>query len=556
MSELIRAALLLVMLFNAAPLLRAQSPAQPSGSITGRVTVEGKAATGVSVVLLPTGGGSAPVAKTSTDTEGRFRFSNVAPARYTLMPQAPAYIAETASGTTARVGKFVVVTAGETLDGADFALVRGGVITGTVDSGGQPLIGVRVSLARIDETSQRLVPFISNASSFETDDRGVYRIYGLPPGRYKVSAGQATQGGLIGAQGRRSFYPLTFSPNVTDETRAAIIEVAAGGETSGVNIQLGPPSQTFTARGRIVDAQTGQPLPDVPFSYAAMRGDGRNPGGVGRGMRSDARGEFRIENLLPGRYVALISSEGQQEFYSQPVPFNIDSGDASNIELKRRRGSSVSGAVVIEGRNDPALLAKLSQVPIGAFLFQAELNSPGMLLSKIAPDGSFRIDGLPPGKLRIVPNGRRLPKGFMLLRLERNGSPVNDAIDITAADAQVTGVRVVVAYGSGTVRGQVNVTGGELPAGTRLLILLRRVGSSGATSSQSSQVDARGAFIFEDLAAGDYELILGGAPVRTAGGVAPSRVPVVRRAITVLDNAVADVTLTLNLTSGGASTGQ
>jgi hypothetical protein len=553
MSELIKATLFLAMLFNAAPLLGAQSPAQPTGSITGRVVVEGKPVSGVAVVLRPTGGGGA-AAKTSTDAEGRFRFSNVAPARYTLTPQAPAYIAESASG-PAREGRFVVVAAGETLDGIDFSLVRGGVITGVVESEGQPLIGVRVSLARIDETSQRLVTFTNSVSSFETDDRGVYRIFGLPPGRYKVSAGQGAQSGVVAARGRRSFYPRTFSPNVTDETRAAIVEVAAGSETAGVNIQIGPPLQTYTARGRIVDAQTGQPLPDAAFSYAAMRADGRTPGGIGRGLRSDARGEFSIENLPPGRYVVLISSEGQQDFYSDAVAFNIDGSDVSNIELKRKRGASVSGSLVIEGRNDPALLARLSQVPIGTFLFQPELNSQGMLLSKIAADGSFRIEGLRPGKLRTVPNSRRLPKGFMLLRLERNGSPVNDAIDIVPGE-QVTGVRVVVAYGSGGVRGQVNVSGGELPAGTRLAVLLRRVGSSGATSSQTTQVDARGLFLFEDLVAGDYELILGGAPVMTPGGVAPSRIPVVRRPVSVTDNTVADVTLTLNLTPNGASTGQ
>lgn len=553
MSELMRAALLLGLLCGAAPLLRAQSTAQPTGSITGRVAIEGKAASGVQVVLLPSAGGEA-VGKTSTDADGLFRFSNVAPARYTLTPLAPAYIAESPSGSE-RGGRFVVVTAGDTLGGIDFSLVRGGVITGTVDAGGQPVIGERVNLLRVDEKSGRFVPFTPNASSFETDDRGIYRIFGLPPGRYKVSVGQGAQSGMIGARGRRPLYLRTFSPNVTDETHATIVEVAAGGETTGVDVKIGQPLETFTARGRIVDEQTGQPLPDVPFSYAAMRPDGRSAGGIGRGLRSDAKGEFQIESLRPGRYVALISSEGEHDFYSESVPFEINGGDVSSIELKRRRGISVSGAVVIEGRNDPSLLARLSQVPIGSFLFQPELNSPGMLLSKIAPDGSFRIGGLRPGKLRTVPNGQRMPRGFMLLRLERDGSPSGDAIDLAAGE-QLTGVRVVLAYGNGAVRGRVNVTGGALPAGTGLRILLRRVGSNGATSSQLSQVDARGLFLFEDLAPGDYELILGGTPTVTAGVVAPSRIPVVRRAINVTDNTTTDVTLILNLTPNGAGAAQ
>ncbi len=554
MSGLVRAALLLAVLFSNATLLRAQSSAQPTASITGRITVEGKAVAGVQVVLLPPGGG-APVAETSTDGDGRFRLSNVAPARYTMMPLSPAYIAERANE-SARVGKLVVVNAGETLDGMDFSLVRGGVIAGTVtDAEGQPVIGERISVVRVDETGLQPFPLASSVSAFETDDRGAYRVFGLPPGRYKVSAGQSTQRGVIRASGRRSFYPRTFSPNVMDETRAAIVEVTAGGEASGIDIQIGQPSQTFTATGRIVDAQTGQPVPAAAFGYAALGGDGRNAGAVAHGLRSDARGEFRIDNLMPGRYVALISSEGQGDSYSEPVPFDIGSSDVRGLELKRQRGSSVSGAVVLEGGNNAALMTKLAQVPIGAFLFQPELNSPGMLLSKIAADGSFRIDGLRPGKLRIAPNGQRLPAGFMLLRLEHNGVPAGDAIDIEAG-VQVAGVRVVVAYGKAVVRGRVNVRGGTLPAGTRLAVLLRRVGSNGATSSQLSPVDERGFFLFEGLAIGDYELILGGAPTMTPDGVKPSRIAVVRQPLTVTDSAPADVTLTLNLNPNGTSTGQ
>src|SRR5262249_23569311 len=80
--------------------------------------------------------------------------------------------------------KSITLDEGESRDSVDIALVRGGVITGRVtDDEGKPLIGAGLQLLSVDEKgdSQWRGDY---KVDWETDDRGVYRIYGLPAGRY------------------------------------------------------------------------------------------------------------------------------------------------------------------------------------------------------------------------------------------------------------------------------------------------------------------------------------------------------------------------------------
>ena len=74
--------------------------------------------------------------------------------------------------------------ADETLTGIDLQLPRGGVLTGRVlDRYGQPAVGAVVSAQRYQFAMGRW-DLVRSGSGDRTDDRGVYRLYGLPPGDY------------------------------------------------------------------------------------------------------------------------------------------------------------------------------------------------------------------------------------------------------------------------------------------------------------------------------------------------------------------------------------
>lgn len=438
--------LLLLLPYAAAP-ARAQDSSAGAGSISGRVSADGRAAAGVTLVLrsaAPETTGTL-VSRATTDGEGRFRINGVAAGRYNLAPFMPAFVAQTEAGDYGPPGKTLSLKHGEAAEGLDFVLTRGGVISGRVtDADGRPVIATRVRLLRVEAGERFSLVTPSTPAMLETDDRGAYRIYGVPHGQYILVAGESAESGVIRAGGRRGFYRRTFYPNSPDEWGAETVSVTPGGEVSGIDIALGRMAQTYDATGRIIDAKSNQAVPDAAFAYVAVREDGRLSDALGHGLRSGPGGEFRIGNLLPGKYAAFVSSDGRGNFYSDPVFFEVSTKEVSGLEIRVLRGSSLSGMVTVEGAGDAAALSKLTEVPLGAFMYQTELSDRGTFQRRLNPDGTFGLSGLRPGRLRVALDDSLAARGFTLLRVERNGGEQSADIEI-APDAQVTGVRIVLA---------------------------------------------------------------------------------------------------------------
>ncbi|HEV7844556.1 MAG TPA: carboxypeptidase-like regulatory domain-containing protein, partial [Pyrinomonadaceae bacterium] len=285
-------ALLLGTILSAATTPAQNPQKQATGIITGRVTLGEKAAANISVALMPSERTMerAAIAKATTDYEGRYRLSNIPAGRYSVVAIAPAFVGPT-DGMYGEPGKTVTISEGETVEKIDFALTRGGVITGRVtDSEGAPVIGERVQLNQ-QQGQSRWNNFSSfNPFMFETDDRGIYRIYGIPAGRYTVSIGDAGEGGAIRfGFGGRGYYKRTFHPNVTEEAKATVIELAEGGEAASVDITVGGKSKSFVATGRVVD-ENGKPVAGVRIGNSALMKDGNRMGGFGFGTLTDTNG--------------------------------------------------------------------------------------------------------------------------------------------------------------------------------------------------------------------------------------------------------------------------
>jgi 5-hydroxyisourate hydrolase-like protein (transthyretin family) len=490
----------------------AQSPqdaAQP-GSIAGRVTIDGKPAAGVHVRLPVFGPGqdqSRP-RTTTTDEEGRYTFTGVPPGQFFLEPYAPGLTAP-GSGPE-RGGRRVALAPGENATNVDVELVRGGVITGRVtDDDGQPVIAEQVSLHLVGEPGKTSRADLPNMWLMRTDDRGIYRLFGVPPGRYLVSVGTARGDADMVAVGMsRGAYTLTYHPAASDEAGATVVPVEAGGEARGVDIMVGRREQTYSASGRIVDAATGKPAPNVGVACGLVREGDRQIFPSTFGNTTDSKGEFRVDGLPPGKYAAFVLSilETTGTGYSDPVYFEIDDRNVTGLEIKMHPGASISGVAVMEGVDDPAILARLSQVRLSARVEDPGGGGPIPLnfrWSQVESDGSFRIAGLPAGGVRLEWNRWDGPKGFSIVRIERDGVVLTDKL-VLGAGEEVTGVRVVFGYGEGLVRGTVKLEGGKLPEGSMLSAVWRRAG--GIHGWEYAQVDERGQFLIENLPAGEYEV--------------------------------------------------
>jgi hypothetical protein len=438
-------------------------------------------------------------------------------------------------------GKFLVLAEGENVENINFSLVRGGVITGKItDADGRPVIQQQVSLYRADAfdqpSAQRQIYPTTSAS---TDDRGIYRMFGIVAGRYKVGAGRGDNtfsGGL--GMGRAS-YQQVFHPDVSDQAKATVIEVSEGSEATNVDITLGRFQQTFRASGQIIDGEKGLPMPNLRFGLQRIKGD--RPEFINPLMASNSQGAFIVEGLVPGKYSAFLFPEPNNEARADAVPFDIVDQDVSGLIIKVVKGASLSGNVILES-DDKNAFAKLLNLQVQAYVSNPKGRPSFGQSGPIVPDGSFHLGGLEAGTANFSldgPGDRSQSKGFRISRVERDGLVLPNGFEIKEGE-QVTGLRVIVSYGNATLRGVVAFENGPLPAGGRIIVRVIKPGET-VSNLQPISVDARGHFIIEGLPGGLYELTvfvsLPGAKQR----------PPIKQQVSLQDGVVTDVTVSVDL---------
>lgn len=530
---------------------RGQTPdvkPKPTGSISGRVTLGGSAAEGISVVAVSgqTVNRRDAAARSVTDSEGRYRLSELLPGQYQIWAVTPGLIAE--PGPLPRYGspyfgsiQNIILSANEDVSDIDMKLVRGAVITGRVtDAENKPVVGESVSLQLVDENgapSRFGSPGSANDQMYQTDDRGVYRIYGLSGGRYKVSVGYDASDGIIrGGRRQRTFYP-----DVNDQSKGAIVELKEGGEAKNIDIKVGSATQTYAVSGHVIDTETGLPIARAGVRVMLVR-QNQGPPSPGFGFQADDRGEFSFDGFGPGHYSALATSENYGgNYYGDPVKFEVVDHNVSGLELKAIPGLSVSGVVAADGVMTKDLLALLPGLRIFARVASganSQLSSGGN--SVVAPDGSFQVDGLRTGRVSIdaylsAPTYRR-PS---IARIEHDGIGVTQGFDIRQS---VSGLRIIFNYGTGAIRGTVRLEGGASLADSRIYVNSKREGERDGTGIV---VDARGHFVIKNLSTGTYEVTV---QVGFGSPAAPSRpLPPQKQLVNVTNGSESEVTFVVDL---------
>jgi hypothetical protein len=306
------------------------------GSITGSIVIAGagQPARRARVVLSfssssesGSGGGSQTM---TTDDNGTFTFSALPAGRFSLMASKPGYISGSyGQKRPGRSGTPIQLGDGQRIQ-VQLQIWRGGVITGTlVDENAEAVPGTPVRALRY--VMQSGVRTLQNAGNSQTDDRGVYRIYGLQPGDYLVFATPRNtnqQGGEAARQAEmqalmqraelmarneqtqaeaqslmeRVAQLRNAAGDASDEpATASTIALAAGEEKSGIDFQY---QVVPISRIDGIVTSAGSQMPQnvqITLVNNGFSAPGIGPGGA----RADAQGSFRIANVPPGQYTVV-----------------------------------------------------------------------------------------------------------------------------------------------------------------------------------------------------------------------------------------------------------
>ena len=267
-------------------------------------------------------------------------------------------------------------------------------------------------------------------------------------------------------------------------------------------------AQVYSATGRVIDAVTAQPLTRARFVYGQPVNSVDNGGFANFKMGlTDTAGEFRLQQLKPGHYALYISSSlDRSDLYSDVLNFDVVDADVANLEVQARHGSRLSGFVVPAGVTNGMSLAALSSVKVVAAVPSIGTLRVGIAnVTNISPDGSFQFTGLRPGKALInLKADNEVLNGLSILRIERNGEELKQGIEIKPGE-DILDLRILIADGTGVIRGQVKVEGGTLPDGARITA---SISNKLHFANGYAQVDQDGRFVISGLAAGTYDLAL------------------------------------------------
>jgi Carboxypeptidase regulatory-like domain len=529
--------------------LQAQQPVpdRNSGSISGRVTVDGRPKAGLVVELLATDtdGPRRPIAKATTSKTGKYVLTGVESGTYDVSPSAPTLVVPN-QGKSGQPGKSVTIETGESVKGIDFDLVSKGSISGRVrDFSGEPVKGQTVELISEDNYSR---PFYSSApGDYTTNDEGVYRISGVPPGRYILKVGIA-YGLAFGRSEKSHVYPETFHPRTDKASEATVVEVATGRETTDVDITVGRPLKIYEIVGQLIVVETGAPVPNVGLEVITTSADGRGSRHLSGAFRSNVNGEFRIPNALPGHYVVAPENDRVSNTYGDPISFDVKDEDVTGLKIPMHPALTLTGIVTIEGNVDPAIADVLSKLMIGAHTLSNNLMN-STVASPINADGGFRITGIRPGKVSLSPFMQRGgPVALRILRIERNGMELRDGVEVRSGE-DINGLRLVLGgAGSSVLRGDVKIEGGPLE-GVNLYVMYRPTNGD-PNRFYRAELDARRHFVIQGLIPGEYELVIGPMSVEVSGAMGSrtmNRMPTVKQTIAVGAGADAEVTLVMTL---------
>ena len=481
--------------------LPSESEVLVEGTVTNKLT--GSPVKGAHVIYTRIASGSDPAASPisrDTDIQGHFHLE-LRPGSYRLWVEREGFARQSyGSAVPEGTGSILSVASGQELHDLAFRITPLGALSGRVfDPDGDPLQGVGIQVLRVSYASgmRQLVP-IAGASS---NDRGEYRCYDLPAGRYFVLAtpkgsplSHPMEAGALVPEIQDVYVPVYY-PGVVELDSASAVPVPEGGDIQQIDFRLQSVRAT-TLRGRIsrvgaVDANQVQViLAHNDHGFASY---------IDRATATvdPATGKFEIRRVAPGSYFLVASQLSKGEVSSARVPVEITaSAPPEELPVHMAPAVEAHGIVLMDDGS-----------PVPANLVVRLLPAEGLMTgaspaAAVNSDGSIRLSGVLPGTW--IPSVEHVPEGVWIKNVSFG--------DIRSTGGQLNlpagargPLRVVLAANGGQVSGTVGEEGQARQA-TVVLVPQEAELRLSPHAYRFTATDSRGAFIFKGVRPGAYRL--------------------------------------------------
>jgi protocatechuate 3,4-dioxygenase beta subunit len=383
---------------------------------------------------------------TISGADGKYTIADLPAGAYTLTATRSGFAPLTYGEPRAITGTPVQVVGGQRVSSIDFPLVAGGVIVGRIlDEDGAPFAGATVEalIARTQNGNDMLF----SVATAQTDDRGEFRLFGLAPGSYYVSAADPAFAAISTPKGVQHYSP-TYYPGTPQADQARTVTVGSGTPPRlEFTLQLVPPARVtgtlvpYDARpllngAIIISPLAGGAVPMIAPEDPQLRPDGR----------------FVFNGVAPGRYQIRARGQTSPQAAALFGVYSIDvlGEDVDGISMTLRPGATLDGVVLVESRHGarPDLATLRVRAPF------VDGNAFGdSLTGSVQVNGSYTLRGIMEGDHQIVVDGLTPP--WVLKSVRYRGSDITDRPLPVEERGQLHDVRIVISDAAAAVSGTV-----------------------------------------------------------------------------------------------------
>ncbi len=436
----------------------------------------------------------------TTDASGRFELKALDPGRYDLSVSRAGYVTFIyGQRKPGQPGATLTLRPGQEMKDLVFKMIPSAVIAGPIiDEDGEPMPSVHVSAMREEYTDGKRG--LRTSTQAETDDLGQYRLFGLAPGKYFVSA-VSTSWGRYGGSGYDTQdvqsislgYAKMYYPGTPDVTKATAIVVKGGEEIPSVEMLMRP-VPVVHVRGHVYNpaahkiSSTDVMLVPRTNNHEWSFGETQAP------VKPD--GSFELSEVPPGPYTLMAVTFEAGKFLTAKSTLDVGNADIEGLSLTIGVVATVSGRIIWEGQpsvgqDELVVTPRPKDVPLGA-VYRARVN----------PNNSFTITDMSEGSYTLEVSGQS--KDCYIKEAHYAGSDaLDDGFNVSAAAPG--SLEITISSRGARVQGAV-VDEDGLPASGVWVALVPDAEHRETRFYKSQTTDQYGHFDLRGITPGDYRL--------------------------------------------------